>query len=672
MRHWALAIAALLGGAVGLLHADYVVIKINLATAKDKEDTQENQPGAVPGMPGMLPGGRGMPGGPGMPAMPGMRPGMGPRGPGGFGPGQMPFPGGRGGPGFGGGPAYGSGPGVPGGGRMPNPGLRGGPGMPGGPGSPSALMRGIFSSQAEEDEPDSAPLFVGAVIEVEHKNVKPLMSGRYHIKHKWGETNLYLGDEVEWTIIKVDTVAQKYEYKRKHIRNSDSNRAEEFLDLADWCLAHGLFDKVPGLMDEVAKLDPKQPGVLAYQKVRTALERPISQVDTAIRWREKLGEFKTKNSKHYTLLYDGPGDRQADSVLHLLERNYEGFFSWFALRGKALSLPDHRLVAVLVDNPEAFQKMHKDIFDEAPMIEDGFYERRENLAILSAHRLDEGYDALMKAVKNIWDVTHLSEEELLKGKGLGVAVYYNESAKAQTLTLVRKAMEEEGERAAVTLEGTRQLIDALGLLPRSVEAPQWIDLGMANCFVTPKGSYWSGTGSPNLMYLVNFKLWDHDKKLDKNPTEALKAVVTDRYFHQIKNSKNKANAQAKARTMSWALVYFLAHKKREGLLRYYQELAQEPRDLDLDEDVLLNCFARAFGLVDPKKPDEVDETALNKLAAAWYTFMRDTPLEIDQNLQDALKKRPLSNQMIHSPNFGRPAGNAPAGGGNGSGGGSSN
>ena len=51
MRHWALAIAALLGGVVGLLHADYVVIKINLATTKDKEDTEENQPGAVPGSP---------------------------------------------------------------------------------------------------------------------------------------------------------------------------------------------------------------------------------------------------------------------------------------------------------------------------------------------------------------------------------------------------------------------------------------------------------------------------------------------------------------------------------------------------------------------------------------------------------------------------------------------
>ena len=250
------------------------------------------------------------------------------------------------------------------------------------------MMRGMFSSQ-EEDEPDSAPLFVGAVIEVDHKDVKPLMSGRYHIKHKWGETNLYLGEEVEWTIIKVDTVAQKYDYKRKHIRKGDTNCAEEFLDLADWCLAHGLLEKVPGLMDEVANLDPKQPAVIAYRKLRAALERPVNQVDDAIRWQEKLGDFKVKASKHYSLLYDVASDvssmdAQAQHFLNRLERNFEGFFTWFALRGNALPLPDRRLVAVLVDSPEAFQHQHKDIFDDVPMVADGYFVPRDNLAIFSA------------------------------------------------------------------------------------------------------------------------------------------------------------------------------------------------------------------------------------------------------------------------------------------------
>src|SRR5579871_58941 len=689
MNRWALPIVALLAGAVGLLHADYVVIKINLAAAKEKEDENDpNQPGAVPGGPGAFPGGvpgGGLPGGIPPGGIPGMRgPGgnLGQPGGGRFGPGPGGgVPGGRM-PGFGpGGP--GGGIAGPGGGRMPGgpgmgmgSGFRGGMGQmgPGGPGTfsgPSSgsgmggMMTGrTFTSQEQDDEPDSAPLFVGAVIEVDHKDVKPLDSGRAKIKHKWGETILFLGDEVEWTIIGVDTVAQKYEAKSRQIKKNDPNRAEQLLALADWSLEHGLYDKVPKLIEEVAKLDSKQPIVVAFQKVHADLERGASDADAAARWRERLGEFKIKNSKHYSLLYDVPTDAQAQSFLDRLERNYQGFFYWFALRGKALPQPERRLLAVVVDNPETFERQHKDIFDNAPVVDDGFFVRRDDLAVLSAKRLDEGYDALSKSVKNMWDTTQLSQEDLLKGRGLKLGpLYFNLSAKAQTLTLVHKAMEEEGKRASVTYEGTRQLISSLGLLPLSVEAPQWIDFGMASFFETPKGSYWWGAGAPNMTYLVNFKLWDNTKKLEKNAADALKSVVTDRYFHKIADSKNKENAEAKARTMTWALVYYLAHKKRDGLLRYYEELANQPRDLDLDEDILMGCFARAFGLTDSKNPNEVDANALNNLAASWYKYIRDTPLEIEEAYKDALKAHKKRPSVIQSPNSGRnPPGNPPGGG----------
>src|SRR5262249_52166031 len=147
---------------------------------------------------------------------------------------------------------------------------------------------------------------------------------------------------------------------------------------------------------------------------------------------------------------------------------------------------------------------------------------------------------------------------------------------------------------------------------------------------------------------------------------ALKAVVTDWNFHKIRESKNRENAEAKARTMAWALVYYLANKKRDGLLRYYQELAKQPRDLDLDGEVLLGCFARAFGLVDPKKPNQVDANELNKMALAWYKFIKDTPLEITEVYNEALaaqKKKGKSAVPIYSsPKIPRPPTDNPAGG----------
>src|SRR5919201_3709480 len=114
MNRWALAIAALLGGAVGLLHADYVVIKINLANAKEKQDepdasTPAGAPGgspivggyqAAPGLPG---GGFTPPGLPGGARGPGFAPGV----PGRFGAGAGVGSAGPRGPAYGSGPGYG-------------------------------------------------------------------------------------------------------------------------------------------------------------------------------------------------------------------------------------------------------------------------------------------------------------------------------------------------------------------------------------------------------------------------------------------------------------------------------------------------------------------------------------------------------------------------------------
>ncbi|HMC88858.1 MAG TPA: hypothetical protein VKI17_04890, partial [Gemmataceae bacterium] len=56
MKRWLLAIAALLGAHTALVHADYVIIKINLAVARDKDEPggQQNAAGPEGGMMGMM------------------------------------------------------------------------------------------------------------------------------------------------------------------------------------------------------------------------------------------------------------------------------------------------------------------------------------------------------------------------------------------------------------------------------------------------------------------------------------------------------------------------------------------------------------------------------------------------------------------------------------------
>src|SRR5262249_40414750 len=159
----------------------------------------------------------------------------------------------------------------------------------------------------------------------------------------------------------------------------------------------------------------------------------------------------------------------------------------------------------------------------------------------------------------------------------------SETAWAQTLTLLMMLQEEESVVNSVSHEGTRQLLAATGLegsaaplLPRTVEAPQWLQFGVAGFFETSRGPPWQGTGVANWLYLTQFKSWDRQKKLDKAEV-ALKQVITDHLFRNLEDARAKdgkdkqtevRKAGLKARTMSWALTYYLLEvaDKREGLL----------------------------------------------------------------------------------------------------------
>jgi hypothetical protein len=692
MKYGLLALAALLVGAATFVHADYVIIKVNLATNREKEepDAAGTMPGGMmPGMPGgMMPGmpggmqpgmGRGlggqpgMPGGGMMPGMPGgMQPGMGRGlgGPGG-GTGDARMGGGTGDARMGGG----TGDARMGGGRGGKGGGLGAPSDPAG-GTPMGMggRGGMMGQMYSEDDEDAqtSPLYVEAVIEVKHGDIKKgARTGRERIKHRWGETNLPFEQDkdIEVKKIAVLTVAQRFEENKKLIKPNDPNRADKLLDLAEWALQHGLLDKMREVMNEMAKQDPKHKAVTDFRKIQSALERKPSRVDPVVNMKDKLGIFKAINSDHYVLLTDALNDADSQRRLKRLEDNFYGFFYWFALRGEVLPVPDYRLVAILEDKPQQFEHLHEKIFDNIPMVNDGFYARRENLAVFSTHRLDPGYRGLATVYSTLERSLNTVRSDLLHGEDPGKKYPMNEVAKAQTYALLLQALEEESEIATVSHEGTRQLIAALGLLPRNVEAPQWIDFGTASFFETPKGSFWTGVGGPSERYLTNFKIWQATNKLDVPPAEALKKVVTDDYFRKVDGSKNKERALEKARTMTWSLVYYLAQKKRGGLLRYYRELDNVPRDMEFDETVLMGLFARAFDLEDLQKPGQVDANKLAIMANDWYRQMEILPLEVnDEAVREARakakKKKGYDSTPGATPKPGgnKPSGNRPGGG----------
>jgi hypothetical protein len=444
------------------------------------------------------------------------------------------------------------------------------------------------------------------------------------------------------------TVSRDLKARKDALKNPSPG---ERLELAQWVLARGLsvsfFEK-----DETTPLEPqlmlgefreqmeelKKQAASASEEVRTAVKgyeelqkqifRPLERNDVLEdRWKDLLGcQADNAGSAHYTLLYKGQGGAPPELKARVLglERVFEGFYSWFALKGKNLPLPKKRLVVVVLDNAREFRDRQA-TFDAGPLVVDGFLARREQLAFFFNEPLDDGYQALAKSNQaTLWS-QGWNMGELLKPTAVLKKANINVIAENRTLALLQRAMQEEGDLLAGTHLGVEQLVTASGLLPRTVPAPQWIQFGMPSCFAASRGALWAGFGGPNWDYLLEFKQREGDNQLDA-PAVALRRILSDEYFHRANASKDK-DALRQARCLAWALTYYLLQRELDGLLRYYEELATLPRELELDEGALLGCFARAFKLESDAMPGTLDEGKLNRLAAQWFSTVGRTPFD---------------------------------------------
>ncbi len=670
MKRWLFAIGSLFLGAVTSAQADYVLIVYDLGVPKNKSN---QQPGMMNGMMGRMgrgPGGQMAPGGQGGPpgiqdmlqrmgaGMPGMRPGGGgPGGPGGFPGGGRPMPGG---PGAGG---------VAGRNQGRFPGI-------GGQSNPNLI---------NEDEEDSSTIKVSAVIEVKKwlemrfpanagsGGANPGgfggLRGGYGggfgkdtfeaFTHAWGKTGLYDAGDIHYQKIDLKTVDQRYKARRDAILKGSDKNAASYQDLAEWVLNNGKVDEFPRIMEDWEKVDADSAPVTAFKKVKAEINRQISKDDPdLLAWQNRLSDYRVKldpeKYPHYALLYSSAKNAadtsDVNNRMKRLEDNYKALFYWFALKGKALPVPDYRLVAVLIDKPSEFEVYHK-IFDNVPLSDDGFYARRENLAFFSATPLDEIYDTLEASMKDLWGKGWYRDKLLQGGPApRGSNADAVELIRNQVKVLLLKALQDESELTTATHEGTLQLASVTGLLPRTVSVPEWAQFGLGSFFETSKGAWWPGTGAPNHHYLKQFKKLQDKKALD-TPAEkalqdkkapdttaetALKNVITDQYFRQAHASNQQAD-WTKARTMAWSLNYFLVQNRFEGLMNYYQELTNLPRDMEFDEEILLGCFVRAFKLDNPDNPGVPKPEEMQKLAQRWYDFMPTVQDEYGQYRENAEK-----------------------------------
>jgi hypothetical protein len=515
----------------------------------------------------------------------------------------------------------------------------------------------------EQQDDEEQPLWAIARLEVK---VRPAQSiaGLIPVDQPWGKTLLpqSLGNLGTIKQYSRASVAKRFNDQKKSLLTEGKTPAK-LRALAEWALEHGMINAFLQTMDELKKEDPNHAAVKALDAVNADMKRrPSADDPSAVTLIEELKATKYRpllsENGHYVLYtdlqrLDRTKEPEIRKWLERLETTYHSFFYWFALQGQALPVPPHRLVAVLVDSPADFEAKHQS-FNPGPMVADGFTVRRDNVAVFSARRLGEAYDKLEKHNLKEWGMLKVGRDELLRGvfstprRDLAQPQIV---AKLQTLALLQKAMEEEAERSAASHEGTRQLLAATGLLPRSVVAAEWIHFGMASFFETPYEAYYTGTALPSWLYVVEFKHYRKHKAL-ANSQEVLLKTITDQFFIQANstqeyiddNKDERENEEPvlqeelrKARTTAWALTYYLARHKLGNLQRYFQELASLPRDLEFDAPVLQGCFARAFGLVDPTDPTKLDMGKVKGLADAWYAKMEGVSLDLLDVQAEALK-----------------------------------
>lgn len=544
-------------------------------------------------------------------------------------------------------------------------------GLPIPPGGIGKKMPGPGPVVKGADADPAAPLTIVAVVEYDkigkgQPTLSPagnVVPGRYYFPHKWSQkvkgtqlvTDLWADDRViQIEFFKHQSQAQETKEKRDELGKKKDKGSKDYLERAEWALGRGLLDEFKSYMDDLLKTEVKEPSaaaiVKAYKQVKDDLQKSPGRDDAAIVWKERY-KVKAARSEHYVMLYDAPSNAPTPDVnsrLDRLEKNYQQFFYWFAMRGQVLPMPDRKLVAFLVDTAGDFREYHS-AFDRVPMVADGFFARRDNLIVLSTERTDEPsvvLNAHLKAmVQSGWNLKSLLAGERryteeLKGKfpdEIATAVAY-----AQTLALVHKVLAEESEVATISHEGTCQLLAATGLLPRTVVAPEWVQFGLPSVWDTAKfdpilrtGAFWHGFGMPSWTHQLHYKVLEANKELPPTALQALEAVLMDQDFRWARRSRDPVD-MLKARTMSWALCYFLVQRHLDGLQRYSQELAALPRDLELDDGVTILCFARAFKLVDAN--NQMDQAKFRNFANEWFKYMEIVPLPMGRKPLDEAQK----------------------------------
>ena len=434
-------------------------------------------------------------------------------------------------------------------------------------------------------------------------------------------------------------------------------------------------EKKLGLTGEMQKF------VTAWGQVKEQMQKaakvPVVQPTEADVWRSRLDARNVHTSGHYALIYWDSSDSEVNRRSTQLNYNFDAIYLWYATRGTVLPVPTRPLVAVLA--PQG-QKVHALSYalDGLPLQADAFYAPDHNIVVLSPERLDAVGQTFLGQNHQVF-VKGLNRDRLLAGEVPKLDYTGKEGsrpddvARATTLAVVEKIVKDEAEIAAVTREGTRQLLFTVGVLPAHVTLPNWLTAGAVDFFTRPRGpayvtgpdgkpfmtvAFSTGYGVPNYVLQRYFRDLHEHGELNPDHARLLENILTDAYFEGLKDGidpdpappakvpaaaavvpapavtsaehpsvtlrKKRDRLNIKSQATAWSLYYYLARSRSAELNQYIGELNKLPRDLPIDGRTAYLAFVRVFKLsaTDNGPPDPA---LLKRFAADWLEYMGTVP-----------------------------------------------
>lgn len=391
--------------------------------------------------------------------------------------------------------------------------------------------------------------------------------------------------------------------------NAAKDEPEALMKAAIWALKKALLTDFHKAVDKVLTINPKHEAALLVVEMRKKLKEPLpenSQTLTTFRSLVKGGEgMRIEKSPHFLLMTDTPEKpakgkkkNRAQERLALLEKVYESFVLLFHAQDVELDIPRERMMVVLFNNKEDFKNYAENLSPSLASAE-GFWSPTTNVSYFFDYGTSEQFEFLKSAMAELKKL----EADAKRARDPETIRY------VKVLDLLMEVERENSDVSVVSHECCHQMAGNTGLFPRHVDNPRWVHEGLATYFEAPSGGTWAGIGAVSTERLVYYRmLLERQKEFSK-----VDVVVSDALFEKAGNSYTILQGYAQA----WALTHFLFEKHLKEFVAYYRMIGEMPPDVQLNPDLLMEIFSRAFGS---------DHQALD---AEWKAYMRTIKTDME-------------------------------------------